>query len=129
VQIGISFGAYRLAGPEQYGLIGFYSTAMTAAAVFDIGLGQAVVREAARRRGLNRSDPAGVRPLVFNFLLLYLALAAAIAIGVAAGSPLIARYWLHPDKLSVLEVERALMLMGVAIAVQRVRGVFQSALD
>lgn len=129
VQIGMSFGAYRLAGAEQYGLIGFYSTAMTAAAIFDIGLGQAVVREAARRRSLDRSDPSGVRPVVFNFLLLYLALAAVIAVGVAAASPLIARYWLHPDKLSVLEVERALMLMGVAIAVQRVRGVFQSALD
>jgi len=129
VQIGLSFGAYRLVGAEQYGLIGFYSTAMTAAAIFDVGLGQAVVREAARRRHLPSSDPGGVRPLTFNFFLLYLVLAILLAGVAAIAAPFIATHWLHPDKLTAGEITRALMLMGLAIAIQRVRGVFQSAMD
>jgi O-antigen/teichoic acid export membrane protein len=129
VQLGLSMGAYRLVGAEQYGLIGLYGTAMTAAAIFDIGLGQTMIREAARRRHLPPSDPGGVRPLTYNFLFLYLALAVFIAGGMALSAPLIARFWLHPEHISAGEITEALTVMGVAIAIQRVRGLYQAVLD
>lgn len=129
VQLGLSMGAYRLVGAEQYGLIGLYGAAMTAAAIFDIGLGQTMIREAARRRDLPPSDPGGVRPLTYNFLFLYLALAVLIAGGTALAAPFIAHFWLRPEHIGPAEITSALMVMGVAIGIQRVRGLYQAALD
>ncbi|MFC7610881.1 hypothetical protein [Teichococcus aestuarii] len=68
VQAGLAFGGYRLAGAEQYGLIGFFTVLMTAAAIFDAGLGQTATRAVARQQV---EDPAGTGSLVFNFLLIY----------------------------------------------------------
>lgn len=128
-QMGLSFAAYRLVGAEHYGLIGLFATVMTAAAVFDTGLSLAMIRETARRRDADAASPDGVRQLLFNFFFLYLAIAVALALGIGLASPWIATGWLKPETIPVDEVILSVALMGLAIAIQRLRGAFQSVLD
>ncbi|MFC4168390.1 lipopolysaccharide biosynthesis protein [Pseudoroseomonas aestuarii] len=126
VQAGLAFGGYRLAGAEQYGLIGFFTVLMTAAAIFDAGLGQTATRAVARQQV---EDPAGTGSLVFNFLLIYLALATILVLAVWAGSGLLARHWLKPQDIETSYVASSLVLMGIAMGIQRLRGVFQATLE
>ena len=124
-QAGLTFGAYWLVGPEQYGLVGFFATLMIAAAIFDAGLGQAVLREVSRRR--DRPDELGAAAM--SFVLLYVLLAAVLVGVLLIAAPLIARHWLRPESISPDDVTYALRLMVIAIGIQRLRGVFQSILD
>lgn len=128
-QLGLSVAAYRLMGAEQYALIGAFSTIMTVAAVFDNGLGLALIRETARRRQFPPSSHEGVRQLVFNFGALYIAIAGLIFLVIAAAAPFMATHWFRPGASSAGEVTLALILMGAAIAIQRLRGLFQATLD
>ncbi len=127
VQAALMIAAYRLAGPEQYGLIGVFGALLTAAAILDVGLGQTVVREMARRRTPDESRGQGA--MLYTLQGLYIAIIAVLTIGLIAAAPVMARYWLRPGHLSVAEVQTALALMGVAIGIQRLRGLYQSTLD
>jgi O-antigen/teichoic acid export membrane protein len=126
VQAGLAFGGYRLAGAEQYGLIGFFTVLLTAAAIFDAGLGQTVTRAVARNQV---ETPATTGTLVFNFLLIYAGLAGLLILGVWLLSPLLAAHWLKPQNITTTEVEACLVLMGFAIGIQRLRGIFQATLE
>jgi len=126
VQTGLAFGGYRLAGAEQYGLIGFFTVLLIAAAIFDNGLGQTVTRAVARNQV---EAPAATGTLVFNFTLIYLGLAGALILLVWVLSPLLAEYWLKPEHISTAEVRDCLVLMGFAIGIQRLRGIFQATLE
>jgi len=126
VQAGLAFGGYRLAGAEQYGLIGFFTVLLTAAAIFDAGLGQTVTRAVARNQV---ETPTTTGSLVFNFLLIYAGLASLLILGVWLLSPLIAAYWLKPQNITAAEVASCLVLMGFAIGIQRLRGIFQATLE
>ncbi|MXP64671.1 hypothetical protein E0493_15065 [Roseomonas sp. M0104] len=126
VQAGLAFGGYRLAGAEQYGLIGFFTVMLIAAAIFDNGLGQTVTRAVARNQV---EAPATTSTLVFSFALIYLALACLLILAVWAAAPLLAAYWLKPQHISTAEVRECLVLMGFAIGIQRVRGIFQATLE
>lgn len=124
-QAGLTFGAYWLIGPEQYGLVGFFTTLMMAAAIFDAGLGQTVLREIARRR----DRPEELGQAAMSFVLFYVLLAAVLVGVVLLAAPLIARYWLKPESISPDDVTHAVRLMVIAIGIQRLRGVFQAMLD
>ncbi|MFC3125992.1 lipopolysaccharide biosynthesis protein [Pseudoroseomonas globiformis] len=126
VQAGLAFGGYRLAGAEQYGLIGFFSTLLIAAAIFDAGLGQTVTRAVARDQV---EAPGSAGRLVFNFTLIYGGLAALVILLVWLCSPLLAEYWLKPRDISTDSVQQSLVLMGFAIGIQRLRGAFQAVLE
>jgi len=126
VQAGLAFGGYRLAGAEQYGLIGFFTVLLIAAAIFDNGLGQTVTRAVARNQV---EAPASTGALVFNFSLIYLGLAALLILAIWALSPLLAAYWLKPQHISTAEVRTCVVLMGFAIGIQRLRGIFQATLE
>ena len=76
VQAGLAFGGYRLAGAEQYGLVGFFTTLLIGAAIFDAGLGQTVTRAVARNQV---ETPSTTGTLVFNLALIYAGLAAGYA--------------------------------------------------
>jgi O-antigen/teichoic acid export membrane protein len=126
VQAGLAFGGYRLAGAEQYGLIGFFTVLLIAAAIFDAGLGQTVTRAVARNQV---EAPSTTGTVVFNFALIYGGLAALIILVVWALSPLLAGHWLKPQNIPTQEVQDCLVLMGFAIGIQRLRGIFQATLE
>jgi len=126
VQTLLAFGSYRLAGPEQFGMIALYNVVLVAAGIFDVGLGQSVVREVAR---LREREPAKLPSVVMTAGLLYTGLAATIMVGAWVLSPFIARHWLNPESVSVATLEHNLILLAIGVAIQRVRGAFQATLE
>ena len=126
VQAALAFGGYRLAGAEQYGLIGFFTVLLTAAAIFDAGLGQTVTRAVARQQV---EDAARTGPLVFHFTLIYAALAGLLILAGLLAAPLLAAHWLKPEAIDTATVQHCLVLMGFAVGIQRLRGAFQATLE
>jgi O-antigen/teichoic acid export membrane protein len=105
----------KLVGSEGYGFIGFFATVQVLVTIFDFGASTTVSREMARFS----ADPArtpDAPSLVRTMELPYWGIGAVLGIGMAAGVPLLARGM--KTALPVVEVERALWLMALVIALQ-----------
>jgi O-antigen/teichoic acid export membrane protein len=119
--------SFRLAGAEQYGLIGFYLMLNGIVAILDTGLAPGVVREVARARAGQHSEK--LNTILFTFQGVYLAITAITALILVALAPLIAGTWLKTRTISTGEVELALILGAAVLALQRQRTVYQVFLD
>lgn len=124
---------FRLAGAEQYGLIGFYFTLHGIVAIMDTGLGPGVIREVAQSRSdplsadaRSKNEPATI---LFTFQGIYAAITAATTILLIAASPLIASHWLSARTISVSEIEIALVLTALTIGLQRLRTIYSVFLE
>ena len=106
----------RLLGIEKYGLLGFLATLQAAISLLDLGLGATINREVARSAALDDLDHA--RRLLRSLEVVYVAVAAIIAIALVSAAPLIANSWLGPSTLDRNEIHQALRLMGVVVALR-----------
>lgn len=104
-------------GMESYGLVGFYTTLSGALALLDLGLSRTMTRELARLTALDQ-PAVHVRNLTYSLELIYWLIGIILGIAIILLAPLIARYWVNPEKLSLLQVKNAVMLMGGIMAVQ-----------
>lgn len=107
----------RFLGIEAYGLIGIYVSLLVFLSVFDMGLSTTLNRELARLSAL-RGTGQEARDLVRTFELIYWATGILIGGGIAALASPIARHWLNAEGVSVETMERALMIVGLVIALQ-----------
>jgi O-antigen/teichoic acid export membrane protein len=117
----------RFLGIEAYGLVGFFSTLHAVFGVLDFGMGLTLNRELARlsvQEGKSQEQRSLVRTLEVIFWLLSL----VIALAVSLLSVPVGRYWLQPQQLLPTTVEKTLLLMGVAIALQFPFSLYQGAL-
>ena len=107
----------RLLGIEAYGLVGFYSTLLAVLSFADMGLTATLNRELAR---LSARDAAlqQMRDLLRSFESIYLAISAALAIGLWTLAPWIAERWLTTIALRPAETTLAIRLLGLSIALQ-----------
>jgi O-antigen/teichoic acid export membrane protein len=107
----------RFIGIEGYAVIGVYAMVQALSLLLDSGLSPTLNRELAQRSaaGYSASD---TRTLVRTLEIVYWGVALLVGLVVVGLAPVAARYWLHPERLSVSEVQRALMLMGLTIAIQ-----------
>ncbi len=119
--------SFRLAGSEQYGLIGFYLMLNGIVSILDTGLAPGVVREVARARAGQHADKLGT--ILFTFQGVYLVITATTALILVALAPVIAGTWLKTRTISTGEVEIALILGAAVLALQRQRTVYQVFLD
>lgn len=119
--------SFRLAGSEQYGLIGFYLMLNGIVSILDTGLAPGVVREVARARAGQHADKLGT--ILFTFQGVYLVITATTALILIALAPVIAGTWLKTRTISTGEVEIALILGAAVLALQRQRTVYQVFLD
>ncbi len=104
-------------GIEAYGLVGFFSVLMGVFSLLDMGLSATLSREMARLSGL--ADKAQeMRNLVRTLEVVYWAVAAVLAVVVISCSSLIAHNWVKAGQLSPQTVRHAIVLMGLAIALQ-----------
>jgi O-antigen/teichoic acid export membrane protein len=126
VNLGMVPVYLHLLGSEAYGLIGFFTTALSLMQVFDLGLATTVNREVARAWAAGRAHDAA--PLVRLLGLVYGAVAAATALAAMAAAPFLTRHWLRPSVLAPEQITTALALMGLALAVRWPIGLFQAAL-
>ncbi len=107
----------KFMGIEAYGLVGIFVSLTVLLSVLDLGLSTTVNRELARLSATSDNAKA-MRDTVRTFEILYWIIGTLLGGGVAALSPLIARYWLNSQGLPVSVVTQAVMLMGLLIAFQ-----------
>jgi len=107
----------RFIGIEGYAVIGVYAMVQALSLLLDSGLSPTLNRELAQRSAAGHSA-SDTRTLVRTLEIVYWGVALLVGLIVVGLAPIAARYWLHPERLSVSEVQRALMLMGLTIAIQ-----------
>jgi O-antigen/teichoic acid export membrane protein len=107
----------HILGIEAYGLIGFFLSVQAFFFILDMGLSATLSRELARDTHAG-ADADDKRDLVRTLEWLYWPAAVVIAIGVFAISEPIAANWLKPVSLSVDRTAHAIVLMGLAAALQ-----------
>ena len=114
-------------GLEAYGLVGFYLSLQALFIVLDIGLTATVSRELARLSILPNTDRE-VRNLVRTLEIVYWCIAIVIAAITTQLAPWIATKWLSTSELSIEDVELAVVLIGLMIALRMPFGFYSGGL-
>lgn len=117
----------RYMGVEAYGLVGFFTMLQGWFMLLDMGLTPTLGREAARFNG-GGIDALELRRLVRAFEGIFVTAGIAGALVLVACSGLITERWLKVQELTLVEVQRAIMLMAVIVALRWVCGLYRSAL-
>ena len=107
----------KFLGIEAYGLIGFFAMLQGTLIVLDLGLSQTMNREMARYSVLP-DKAAEARDLARTMEVGYWVVGIVIGTAVLVASPLIAGHWIKAGSLPVSTIERTVMIMGVAVALQ-----------
>lgn len=119
--------SFRLSGPEQFGLIGFYLTLHGIVAILDTGIGPAIVREVAHARA--GGHEYGLGTILFTFQGVYAGITGITLLVLIAASSFIATTWLTARTISAGEIQFALVLSALIIATQRQRTVYSVFLE
>lgn len=114
-------------GAETYGLVGFFAMLQMWFNLLDMGLTPTMARETARFRG-GAMDALSYRRLVraLEGIFLATALIGGCAMFLAAGY--IARDWLKAAQLPISEVQTAVQLMAVIVAMRWMCGLYRGAI-
>lgn len=115
-------------GAEAYGLVGFFAMLQAWFQLLDMGLTPTMARETARFQG-GGTDALSLRRLLRALEGIFIGVAVAGAIVLTAGAPWIANNWLKVQQLPIIEVERAIMLMGLIVAFRWVSGLYRGAVN
>jgi O-antigen/teichoic acid export membrane protein len=117
----------KFLGIEAYGLIGFYALLQALAQILDLGLSPTMNREMARYA--DRPERAGeARDLVRTLEVGYWAIGVGIGAGLIMAAPWIAHRWLKISAMSAGDIQHALTLMGVLVALQWPTSLYGSGL-
>ena len=116
----------RYMGIEAYGLVGFFTMLQGWFMLLDMGLTPTLSREAARFNG-GALSALDLRRLVRAFEGIFLAVGFVGALVLIASAGLIADQWLKVQQLDLVEVQRAVMLMAVIVALRWVGGLYRGA--
>lgn len=114
-------------GIESYGIIGFLASLNSALALLDFGMGQTLVREAAR------VPDAGPERVEFGSLLgslefVYWGIGLVAALAVWGMSGWLARDWLSASEISHSDLAFVLQIMGVVAATRWAASPYRSSL-
>lgn len=118
----------KFMGMEAYGLIGFFIILQSLFVVLDFGLGSTLNREIARLAVLEHKSQ-DMRDLLRTLEVPFWSVALIIGATVILVAPFCANHWLKLEKLAPLTVQRAIMIMGVALALQWPYGLYSGGLQ
>ncbi len=107
----------KFLGIEAYGLVGFYIMLQGLLQALDFGLSPTMNRELARYSALPGTS-GEARDFVRTLEVGYWLLGFAIGWVVWAAAPFIATHWVKPSAMPVHDVQQAVMMMGVVVALQ-----------
>jgi len=107
----------KFMGIESFGLIGIFTTLQAMFVILDMGLSATLTREMARLSVLPGREQE-MRNLVRSLEIIYWSAAILIGISVMAMAPFIANHWIKAGQLSSETIEQALIIMGIAMALQ-----------
>lgn len=115
-------------GAEAYGLVGFFTMLQAWFNLLDMGLTPTVARETARFRG-GATDALSYRRLLRALQLIFLVVALLGGGVVFVFSGLIAESWLKVQTLPLAEVQLALQLMAVGVALRWMSGLYRGCIS
>jgi O-antigen/teichoic acid export membrane protein len=118
----------RYMGAEAYGLVGFFAVLQSWFQLLDIGLTPTMARETARFNG-GATDAQSLRRLLRAMEGVFVGVAVLGSLAMMVGSGAIARNWLKVQQLPLIEVQHAIMLMAMIVALRWVCGLYRSAIN
>ncbi len=117
----------NLLGVEAYGLIGFYATLLVTIQVLDLGLGQTMTRELARRTAIS-AEGNEFHDLVGTVEKVYWGIAATVCALLFLTLPFMAKHIIEASHLSRETLQNAVILMAVLVALQLTINLYQCGL-
>ncbi len=115
-------------GAEAYGLVGFFAMLQAWFNLLDMGLTPTMARETSRFRG-GATDALSYRRLVRALEGVFLVVALVGGTAMFAASGYIAHEWLQASQLPIAEVQRAIQLMAIIIAMRWMCGLYRGAIS
>ena len=117
--MGLAFAPFyiHLMGVESYGIVGVFTSLMGVLAVLDLGLSQSMNREMARLSS-EKQNSQRMADTARTLEIIYWGIAIMVGIVIALLSNPIATYWLNPEHLSRGDLQQALWIMGLVIALR-----------
>lgn len=118
----------RYMGAEAYGLVGFFAMLQAWFQLLDMGLTPTMARETARFKG-GATDALSLRRLLRSLEVIFVAVAVLGGGTMVLGAATIAETWLKVEQLPIAEVEHALRLMALIVALRWVAGLYRGAIS
>lgn len=118
----------RYMGAEAYGLVGFFSMLQAWFQLLDMGLTPTMARETARFSG-GKIDVLALRRLLRALEGVFVGIALVGSFAMIIGSRHIANGWLKVQHLPLFEVQHAVILMAVIVALRWVCGLYRGAIN
>lgn len=115
-------------GAEAYGLVGFFTMLQAWFNLLDMGLTPTVARETARFRG-GATDALSYRRLLRALQLIFFVVALLGGGAMFVFSGLIADDWLKVQTLPLAQVQLALQLMAVGVALRWMSGLYRGCIS
>lgn len=115
-------------GAEAYGLVGFFAMLQAWFQLLDMGLTPTMARETARFNG-GATDDISLRRLLRAMEGIFIGVAVLGCVAMMAASGAIATSWLKVQQLPLIEVQHAIMLMAIVVALRWVSGLYRSAIN
>ena len=115
-------------GAEAYGLVGFFTMLQAWFNLLDMGLTPTVARETARFQG-GATDALSYRRLLRALQLIFFAVALLGGGAMFLSSGLIADKWLKVQTLPLAQVQSALQLMAVGVALRWMSGLYRGCIS
>lgn len=115
-------------GAEAYGLVGFFAMLQAWFSLLDMGLTPTMARETARfNSGAN--DALSLRRLLRAMEGIFICIAVLGGVLMIASAEAISTGWLKVQMLPLIEVQYAITLMALIIALRWVSGLYRSAIN
>lgn len=118
----------RYMGVEAYGLVGFFAMLQAWFQLLDMGLTPTMARETARFNG-GAIDALSLRRLLRALEGIFIVVAVLGGAAMILGSRAIAGSWLKVQQLPLVEVQHAIMLMAVIVALRWTCGLYRGAVN
>lgn len=115
-------------GAEAYGLVGFFTMLQAWFNLLDMGLTPTVARETARFHG-GATDTMSYRRLLRALQLIFFAIALLGGGAMFVFSGVIADRWLNVQTLPLEQVQLALQLMAVGVAMRWMSGLYRGCIS
>lgn len=114
-------------GAEGYGLIGIFASLQVVLSLLDSGLSTTLNKEIAKLSVLPNTQQR-MRNLVKTLGSVYWIMALAAGIIALCLSPVIAKYWVQPNELSVQTITYAFILLSISVVFQFPSGFYSGGL-
>lgn len=118
----------RYMGAETYGLLGFFTMLQAWFNLLDLGLTPTISREAARLKA-GALSALEFKQLFRGLSTIFIGIAIVGGAGIFLLSPFIASQWLNAEVLSDTQVELAIQIMGVCVALRWMGGLYRGIIS